>query len=439
MAKKPVVKGVSVLRVPFGSPFTGPAKRFAQDLQEMSRQCDVCRNAMLRHWIRWHEDNPNYEVKPKLEDDGTPKKNKKGEPVFEDRYFPYCLTSSTSQESMYRRGQRACPDLAAKIIATIAKETESKLKARVPYNYKGIAKTHGEGIFLNEISPDNNSARNIPMPCQDAVLAYEGIFSKKADKGTQAYGKSGCLLRFPLFSDKAGRKFTSLICNLDISKFTPGQKEVIRKICKQEWKLHDSKILSADYKVGNKMQKGWFFNLTYIQPRKDLGLKKENTATLFSNPKNARQAFQVKHDAAIWQVGYDWYKNQVHRLTIRRKAIRYRYKSDIGKGHGKARFFNALRPYSRSIIDAQSRFQWLCVNDIIKFCVKNNCGTLVYREPSLGLRNFNTWFNQQGLTFAWDKFSHKLAHKCHIYGIELVKERIKKAEYDTIFPLNKAS
>src|SRR6516225_10058333 len=61
MPKEPVIKSTGILRIPFGSPLTGPKKRFEKDLQEISFECDKARNAIFDAWTIWHRLHPDFQ------------------------------------------------------------------------------------------------------------------------------------------------------------------------------------------------------------------------------------------------------------------------------------------------------------------------------------------------------------------------------------------
>ena len=473
--KEPVVKGKpAVIIIPLGSSYTGPDKRFVKDLEEVSFECDRVRNAMFEHWLFFHRHNPDYQVK-KLDvvkhlcphcnkTVGIRKDRHIGQsvnctnkqcklaftvttPIYsqkdEDALFPECLTSSKFDQSFYRIGQNIAPNINTNIINSLSREVVAKLKSKMPYDHEG-KRMRGLAILNNEVSLSNNRKRVIPVPNQGISIAYDGKFSqKKPNKKMKVFGQSECVLQFPLFSDGSGRNFKSLICRLNIAGFTPGQKALLRRVIAGEWKMGDSTISYRTFKRGNKLKDGWYFNLNYAQPRGDQGLNKNNTATLFSNPKDAKRAMQIRFGPdkdCWWQLGDNMYKVQVEKLKIKRKVLRFNSRlATRTKGHGQAAFYRKLRPSSKSVKHAQSIFQWLIVKDVMAYCVKNDCGTLYYREPSRGLRDSNTWFSAHGVEFDWTAFLLKLRHKCNIFGIDLVDERIKKAEYELIFPPPKPS
>lgn len=417
--REPVECGVGSFDIEIGSCLTGPTKRLLKDLHETARQCVIIKNAMARLWLRWHEDNPNYEPRQRTSW-GEPKVNKDGKPVMEVAWLPQHV-----QKMMYDHGADIFPSVYVRIIkSSLFKELVGDLGRKMPYNHPGKAKIRAEAILMHESQLTEFSGEQIPIPNGTMAICYDGHSSHSVSNGIDskmfAMGRSSCVVCFPLFSKKSGRENTTIICRLNVGALSAGHRELIRKVATREWGTGDSKLI---FKRGK-----WFLSLIYKQPTQNLGLDPERTAELVMTGPDSRRAFAIYNDDCTWRIGdTDMLRKEFERIDNRRKAIRSRYR-EIGGGHGKNRFFSKLRPMSRSVQDLQARFTWNMVKEIVRFCAKVNCGKLSYREPKIPLRD-ESWFSRNDVPFDWTQFLGKLKHKCKHFGIELIVDSMATSEY----------
>ncbi len=460
-AKKgePVVSGIGILKIKLGACLTAPTKRMVTDLDDLAIQCNRVLHALQRRWIRYHEDNPNRTPNPlKRERDDFIKFNFQGkdkdgklknaniygkdessarkdfdkmdlefvkvEPVLESVWMPKEL-----EQILYYTVSEIAPELAAKVGSQLLRQLRSRLGAKMPYNHPGKAKFRWEAILNYEVNDDHFKGWTIPVVNQDTNITYAGNYAtkNKVKQLDSLGGKSCSLVSIPLYSRESGREHKSHIARLHVRDMSPGMKDIVRKVSSGEWKLQDSKLVKIER--GKKSNKGWYFYLTYEQPRKDLGLNKERIATLETTPGKNKDPFLVSFENRSWNIGDGLpLFRDYSRLDARRKVMRHRYQTGASKGHGKHRFYRNILPHSRAFKDMQDRFMFNAISDIVKFCVRNNCGTIFYAEPGKKLRE-HVWFANKNIPYNWTNFLSKLKYKCAIYGIDLQVQRTSTKEW----------
>ena len=94
----------------------------------------------------------------------------------------------------------------------------------------------------------------------------------------------------------------------------------------------------------------WYFQLVYKVPEKNHHLDANRVATFVANDETAKRPFTLYFpDGTSYDLGngrellaeYD-------RLQLRRKRLRYHYRTGIGKGHGRKKFFAKMQPYQNA-------------------------------------------------------------------------------------------
>lgn len=483
-AKGALETTTGVIEMKLGFCLTAPTKRAAADLHDLAHQCNVVRNGVTRAWERWHEDNPDYQPKQRRDRKGEGKTTRKlaVEKPFkvgqvkelllkgqatENAQGEVTLTapvqiknttfhagkvvgqfdtavvlehpafSQDLENSLYHTGCKLAPSLACSNVAALRAEVLDRLKSRLPYNHEGKAEYRWEGILKNECARDCYRAIHIPAPNATTVVGYEGVVSRDISKNLTArlkkLAQDQAIVRLQLFSKESGRACLDHVFRIEVRQLPRGKKAILRRVVSGEWKLCDSKVV---YK-----RDGWYYQLTYKQPKKDLKLNKSNVATLvmnhggMSNPLGIR--FVTEQGRTIqWQLGdAAVLLAEYNRLQARRSSLQTRY-STAGpgrKGHGRDRAYRTLRPITRKLNDLQEVFTNYVVASIMKFCTRFDCGTLVYREPSLFLRDFS-WFQKNGkMPYNWTGLLSKLKHKTWLHNIDLEVRRMGCKEHKEMF------
>lgn len=389
-----------------GGPLQMPKKRLALLLAQSRHDCNVVRNAVATAWYVWRRENPQW----------TP-----GE-----KDSKLCPRNMLNRE-LYHIGCNAAPNLSTKIVSRCVRDVVSKLKANVPYNHDGDARWFWQAVLSNEVSLPTWRKGRIPVPLQDMVIGYDGIVLPGAKKPNRSMvtraAESGCAIRFALLSRASGYSVMSPIVRLKVKDFTVGQRRLLRRMVADEVHIGDSQIIEKDGE--------WFVQLVYDVPVKASGFSEDKVLTVLPAQPEDKWPFELRWgDESRWYIGNGrGYGTEYQRIQARRRAIRHRYKSDSGKGHGKQRAYKSLQPMTRAVQDLAGRFQKQTISDVVKLALREQCGTLVYREPSKPIRN-RAWFSKKhDAPFDWTEFEARLRFKCEQHGIKYVKERILWKEW----------
>lgn len=431
--EKPICR-IGVLQLKLGKPFGMTKKRLYRELDKFALECNKARNHMAKVFELWHFQNKTTEQQPLLDAEGNPKKNSKGE-VMLDRYIPRELTSSTNPTSFYRQGQALCPGLAAKIISALSQEVQSNLKKKVPYNFQfAETKFASEAIVKDQASrPSWRKTLQIPVPSQDSAFALDGAVGKELStrvlQRLSDLSKGTALVYFPLYSRESGRRDKSVACRVEMRQMAKGHRAVMKRIALRQWKMKDSTLI--------KKKKDWYLLVTYEQPTVRLDLDESIEAEMSPLPPTSWHAFTIKTDGAkFWNIGRSRELLRDYAIQVaRRKLLQNRYKdSGVGsRGRGKGKFFAKFRPTERRNRYSQDRYAWSVANEAIRYCIRHNCGVMVYRRPSMGLKRYS-WYEFNGVPFDWTSFESKIGHKCKQYGIKLVVKKMRLDEQKERYP-----
>jgi hypothetical protein len=427
-SKEPKASGVGILEIRLGCCLSEPTKAMAADLHHLSQRCSQVANAMLKKWLVWHDQNPNYEPQ-QLTSRGNPKVNAKGEPVLEPAWLPQGLS-----KYLYRLGSEVAPEIGGTTICQIHKNVTAMLDDKLPRGHEGKAKKRWQGILWNEVNPQTFRPGTIPIYNQSVRLCYSGCYdSKKVSarsplgKQILLHGKHQAVVAFQLWSKDSGRANTNLICRIETRQLSDGNRRILQRIAKGEWKLCDSDLVWKEGRYGG----WWSFQLTYQQPINQTLLDKERQAVL--KPSNAaeEQPFVLEEPGGKkWKIGDSRVlKASYRRLEMRRRIMRERYR-DAGsakRGHGRERIEQDIRPITRQIRDMSSHFTKRMVDSVVKFCVRYDCGFLRYEEATLWGRAHG-WFAENNLPFDWTLFENLLRQKMTLLGMSYDKQRVKKAK-----------
>lgn len=410
--KKQTIKvgSVGTLKIPLGQCLTGPTRRLYADLDQAQTWCDLARNAMFRHWQRYHEDHPDCDtVFP-----ATPTDDQ-GEP----------LPGQSFSTLLYDVGREAAPQLISSVVALIS-NSEIKKNLTTDIRHRGLSeRTVWRAIKYHLQARPTCREGTIPVPHNAAALGLAGAITVKGQKNPYLTALTGpeTALAFPLFSREAGRQVTSPLVRLDLHKLAPGQRDLVRRIVTHsdghQWL--DSQLVKTDDR--------WSFHLSYQKPIDRLtGLDPDRIATLRPTRPGAPQPFLVTcpgTDAqdqpftARWNLGHGvWLVAEQRRLNERRKNMRTRYQ-ELGsakKGHGRDRLEARFAFGRRQTEDHQAHFSWQLAGELLRFCERFACGAVHYLEPNLALRD-HLWLAKQGVSLDWTSLCHKLRHKLESRGV----------------------
>ena len=413
-----------LLKIKLGTCFSGPTASAYGDLWKAADWYNDAYNIALRWWQRYMEDHPECVEDEKMVfpsvtgEDGKERAAIMG-PRGKAMSMPGC---------MYQAAVAAVPRLGAGIVSTASKAAWQSLQARMPWNYERDEGYRWSAILARGRSLDCRAARTFDIRAGDIVLAYEGeVSSDTAAKKMAEMSKSQCLLRFPLHSRHA-RKECDIIFALKIGDLPPGQRLILKKLIRREWKIAGSKIV---FKQGEKRHKRhgrwtrngeWFFHLTFEQALEDLGLDEKRVAVLEAGEgRDPASPLRISFEDISWKIGNNQTLPEVFsRIETRRKVLQLRH-----KGHGRGHFFKAIRKVTRKSQHTAQEYVKKTVAEIMKFCVRFGCGTIEYREPNSFMRK-HSWFTKKKMPFDWTDFKSRLNQKCLLHVIKLEKRMAER-------------
>jgi hypothetical protein len=390
---------IGILSLKLGTPLRMPHRRLEGLLLEARRDCCKARNAAMLHWYVWRRQHPDWQpgdnykapepkIKRKPSGNGkTPKDSLLGPRLFLSR-------------ELYGEAVKAAPMLAGSLASSCAQDVIARLKSNTPYNHDGAARWQWQAILNHEVALPTWRLGVIPCPNNCCELIYDDY---------------RCTLRFPLLSKQSGWKILSPTVRLDAGDLTRGNRRILREIADGKRKMKDSMICQAKGK--------WFLRLVYDVPAKANGLPRNRVLWLMPALPNQKYPFVLSYpeeDGEREEKTFGKAKPLVaeyRRVIARRRAIRYRYSGGCGKGHGQQRWYKSIRPMQRMIRDMQERWEKQFIADLLKFAHRHNCGTILYREPTIPVRG-HTWFAAQDVPFRWSEFEARLANKAQAEGFD---------------------
>lgn len=404
---------VTTLCIPIHTP------RFMRDiLDDVAYKCNIARNAMIRHWLRWREDNPDYQG-------GTTSIQKRGKETKNPRH-----ASIECQYGMIACGRSVVPDIASSIVASaLFKEINEHLQARMPYNHHGRERFRWSAILKHEVQATTFRNISIPVKKDGNFLCWNGLIfpnpKSKAAVANLEKQKSQLVLRVTLFSKSQKHGCQHMLHlrpgRLDgkRSGFTPRQKQQLFKIMSGEdgYKWCDSEIVQEDGK--------WFFHLVYKQPVRNWDLNSTKAATLTWHDKDSGSEYPLSINAPgaekPWTLGENnFYAARLKHFNDLKRQIRRAHSLKVQErnGRGRQRFQQRIRPINDSITKAQIYTRNGVICDAIRYCINNRCGVLRFCPPNAGEKS-KTWFSKHELDWAWEKFAIDLESRCMRNGIRL--------------------
>lgn len=404
-----------ILEVKLGRPYEMPEHTLRRLLGQARRDCCMARNAAITHWLLWRRQHPDW--KPGGPYDAPPRKiNRKPKEPTPDAKAPkdppYAPREFLSRE-LYGVAVKAAPALNTSVCSSCVQEVGARLKAKTPYNHDGDARFVWEAILSSEVSLPSWRSGRIPAPRAVMQLLYTN---------------DQCSLRFPLLSKMSGYKLLSPTVRLHASDLKTGNRRILRRLVSGDLRLADSQIVE---------RKGvWYAQLCYGVPVMACGMPTARVLTLCPSLPDDRRPF-----VAIWTTEGDdphevrWgvgngvpLVSEYRRVVARRRALRDRYSDGCGSGHGRKRWYKTIKPMSRYVVDMCSRFTKQTVADIIALAIRERCGSIMYREPTMPVRE-NCWFAKKDVPMDWVALEQRLAFKCEVASLEYDKQRMGMAEW----------
>lgn len=403
---------VAILEIKLGRPYQMPAKRLNLLLEQTRRDCCKARNAAITHWLLWRRQNPAWEPGGKYDAPAPkikrmPKPPKPGAKPPKDP--PYGPREFLSRE-LYAVASGAAASLNTSLASSCVQDVVSRLKANVPYNHDGTARWVWQAILSSEVSLPTWRGGKIPAP--RSVVKF-------------GYTEDECWVQFPLLSRSSGYRTLSPKVRLHAADLSAGNRRLLRKLVSGESRLADSQLYEKKGK--------WYFQACYELPTPE-ELKSERVLILEVGRPESDYPFRLRWTDSDGKER-DWTAGKAkpliaeyRRVQARRRAIRWRYRDGAGSGHGRQRWAKAIKPMERAVRDMCGRWQKQFVSDVIKHAIKEGCGAILYREPTMPLRE-KALFAAQDVPFDWTSFLGRLRFKAEAKGIKFDVTRMGVKEW----------
>jgi len=436
-----------ILEVKLGRPRYMTTRRLRALLIQARRDCCKVRNAVVTHWLLWRRQNPDWtpggpytppprrikaasgRADPKqgakyrrlldtLAAETNPQKRAKLQAKV-DRFDapkgppkdpPYAPREFLSRE-LYGVGIKAAPLLNTSVLSSCVQEASKRLAANVPYDHDGDARWTWQAILASEVSLPTWRFGRIPVPRGNAKLVYDD---------------TGCWLQFPLLSKQSGYKRLSQTVGLLCGKLTGGNRRLLKRLADGTQRLADSQLIERD---GN-----WYAQLVYDVSVEGSGLPKDRPLTLVPGGPEDEWPFRVQWIDTEGQSHNRTFGRckpliaEYRRIVARRRGIQYQRRLKESGKHGKDNYFGALRQLSRYVGNICTLWQKQFIADVMKLAIQEECGAIVYREPTKPVRE-RVFFARQDLPFNWTAFAGRLKFKAVTKGLEYSTSRNAMEEW----------
>lgn len=435
-------KLTSIIELPLGICLSGiPGKTALAWLDTVALECNRMRSAVQRKYLQWREDNPSWsvskeEAKRRNKEIAETRALNKQRKIDGQEPLPLPEKISTlfglEEKILYHWARSVATRVSSQIGSNIAQKAKSELTANVPYDH-AFGKTNADGsrklvcdaLVNDEISRKTYRSFTIPCLRSTTLFAYQGYATGRANKAgsrSDVTGANCCYVDVVLWSTDSPFQQKSLRFRLNLKSREAGHRKILAKIAKGEIRMADSQLVKKDGQ--------WYFQMAYNPEPKDYQLNPARTAVLV--PGSGDSPFYIGFFDengelfATRSIGNGRaYKMQLQRLTLRRRALQYRYRFGARKGRGRKSFFQKRNMETRSGLYLQAGFRKQAVAEIMKMVRVFDCGTMLYREPTKPVRVHSAiWFNQQDANFDYTIFLESLKHKMAAHRVDFSSDRI---------------
>lgn len=395
MAKKKAKKGFRLLKLKIDP-------EHYEYLDQVAVLCRRARNAALEDWLLRQRGKPPSEKQSRPP---TPRRKKQADGSYEMT----AASEMTESTKIYHAVTAAEPSLDTQVASMMAQSIWTHLSAKVDWrrgkdDETGRKKRRRDAILEYEDRPPFFSGWEIPIRSANTNLKY-GPWS----------GASVLLLR-------GDRRDIRIITD----KLPPAIRSLLLDILEGKAKLLDSRLV--------KKNESWYWFLP-VQVLNPASVVPDRVMTLMpvfpqrEEPREIDRPFVLEApDGGRRHVGDGrYYLAQMERLWAILKMIGWRYRQRCGTGHGRAKYDRYVSLRRRQMRDVTDEVRRRMIVRIVDYMEQHACGTLLYREPSLPLRN-RCWFAQRGLDWDWTRFESDLENALARKGMVLDKKMLKLAD-----------
>lgn len=288
------------------------------------------------------------------------------------------------------------------LAAQVASYLSGKLDWREGKTEDGKRPRRRDAINKGDARPPYYTATEIPIRAAEATFRYSDDAS----------------LTFRVLASGA------TTVSLSTRQFSSGQRTLLKELSAKQRKLTDSKLL---LKNDNWY---WYLTLEFDAPV----IQSERTAELrVRMPPGEAWQGRREHPCDLTLPGRDrpwgcglgeWYVDFIARLETRRKRIGERYRHRAGTGHGRDKWDTISHRLGASRQRATDEFRRQLIVEIVDHAERAGCGTVLYHEPSLPLRE-KCWFAMRGVEWDYTRFVMDLENALARRGIRLTTTILK--------------
>lgn len=359
---------------------------------ELSRIAELCRIGRNAGGIDWL-----------LRQHGKPESRKQSERIC--KHAKHGDKPKSESSKIYHAVRAASPGLTGTIHSMIANQINSYLAGKLDWREgkteDGKRPRRSNAILANNARPPFFTAIEIPVRAVDATFRF-------GDTADLICKLTACVE-------------TSV--RIKTASLSGGQKRILHQLSAGERKLADSRILLKDNE--------WYWYVPFIfdQPKILTERQAELSPVLNLTDKDIRMerpySLSLPDLKRPWGIGDGRYLiAQTRRIETLKKMIGYRYRNHEGKGHGRKQVDERKSRCSRHLANIVDEVRRRMIADVVRQCERNGCGTVLYHEPSLPLRE-KSWFAANGLDWDWTKFAANLKNSLARRGIALIVKTLK--------------
>lgn len=369
-----------------------PTDEQREVLASVAVECRKARNVGAENWLLRQRGFPESEKQSRP---GRPGKDGKARALGESTKIYHALRPAT-------------PSLNSQLHSSLAQQVATFLSSKLDWRDRVADDTmfkRKEAILAYLARPPFFTAVEIPVPNKLLHVTFVETLE----------------FVFPWGSPEQ----QPLRLNVSTKELSLGHKKILRDIATGERKLADSRIVERNGEYF------WHLPVAFETEQANPDVQ----ATLFPvlpDDANLRgNPFELKRPDGRrpWFIGDGWYLlAQTQRLTKLKKAIGWRYRQRMGAGHGRKKIDSAVRKRSQQLANMVAEVRRRAIADVVRQCVRCGVGELVYRKPSLPLRE-HSWFAKHGLEWDWTRFQSDLINAAARKGIAVVVDELRMKEW----------
>lgn len=315
----------------------------------------------------------------------------------------------TSDEStkIYHAMTEAVEELDTRLVSSLSREITKELNAKVDWRKNGCEnkkRRKRDDILEYEQRPPFSQCLKIPVVASCTQLQY----------GPQTE------VRLKLLRGSAES------IRIKTAALGPRLKQKLLEISEGHRRLQDSSIHYRHEK------RCWFWHLPITEdPAETL----DETVEIVLMPA-CGDPDKPSHDRPFhvgnWYIGDGRYLlSQLERIIASEKEIGYAYRHRrTGTGHGRQKRTKAIAKKRLQRRHQIEEFRRRLIVDVLRQCQRANAGRLIYRRPSLPLRE-KSWFSRHGIDWDWTRFETDLKNSASKYGVAVKVKQLNMKEWKT--------